>query len=174
MHSTSGILFTGCRRASLPEPGWNPRILQAAILPLHAWKMMPQTDQGGLIQWESGSVTPGQLIGCSSLRRAWSKPAALGLEEVPVHDELGCFKITGLWVLILFRSTQTDLQWLQINPYPVSHMILACGHLSLHNGCAWIWGQNVSPFWWHQEGCSCVWLQLLSGAVQKVSRESRR
>lgn len=62
-------------------------------------KIMPLTDQGGLIQWKSGSAAPCEPIGCSEPKQTLREAAAQGWEEGLMYAELCCFHTGGLLFL---------------------------------------------------------------------------
>lgn len=109
--------------SDLPAPIWIPSIHPAArTLPPLLLKMMLSTGQGGLTQWKSGSAATCKLIGCPDTKQTGRDPEAQGLE-------VGLY---ACWIVLpqyrrpctfpsIPRRTQTDQQWLQINPVPDSH-----------------------------------------------------
>lgn len=177
------LIITLCQKNTSLLPAWIHSIHPAAHLPLvpllilHSLlgNIKPLTCQGARVQWKSGSAALCELIGCSSPKQTWWRACCSGIRG----GSYACWIVLPQYrrpcgVVTLPRRTQTDQQWLQINPYSDTQMILAHWHLSFHNGRAWITGQNVPPSWWLEKGCSRAWFWLLFGTVQEVSGESRR
>lgn len=71
-------------------------------------KIMSLTDQGGLIQWKSGSAASCEPIGSSSPKQTRRESTAQGLEVGVMLSELWCFFTEGHSVLTLPSGIQTD------------------------------------------------------------------